>query len=68
MLKEFESDMAIGRRKLGIPTRKSAESKDTGKQTAGYVILTLLLQVKESDLYDIAWIIVRWYTWFNCKN
>jgi len=35
MLKDFESDMAVGIRQLGIPTRKTAESNDTAKYTVG---------------------------------
>ena len=50
MFKDFESDMAVGIRNLGNPTRKTAEGNDTVKQTAGSEILTLWLQAKKSDL------------------
>jgi hypothetical protein len=35
VFKDFESDMGAAIGKLGIPTRVSAESNDTVKQTAG---------------------------------
>ena len=50
MSKDFESDMGVGIERLGIPTRKTAKGNDTAKQTAGSQILTLLLQVKKSDV------------------
>ena len=46
MLKDFESDMVVGIRKLGNPTRKPAESNNTAKQTAGSSIVTLQVQAK----------------------
>jgi len=36
VFKDFVSDMAVGIRNLGNTTRKTAENKDTVKQTAGY--------------------------------
>jgi len=33
--KDFVSDMAVGIRKLGIPTRETTENNDTVKPTAG---------------------------------
>jgi len=50
VFKDFESDMAVGIRKLGNSTRKSAKSNDTVKQTAGSQILTLQVDAKSSDL------------------
>jgi len=35
MFKDLESDMAVEIRKLGNPTRETAENNDTVKQTAG---------------------------------
>ena len=62
MFEEFESDMAVGLRNLGNPTRKTAVGNDTVKQTAGSEILTLQLHAKKSDLWDIACIFVKLYT------
>jgi len=50
VFEEFESDMAVGLRNLGNPTRKTAVGNDTVKQTAGSEILTLQLHAKKSDL------------------
>jgi len=47
---DLESDLAAGIGILGNPTRKTAEDNHTVKQTTGSSILTLLLQVKKSDL------------------
>ena len=35
MFKDFESDMTVGMRNLGILTRTTAGGNDTVKQTAG---------------------------------
>jgi len=35
VFQDFETVMAVGNRKLGNPTRKTAQSNDTAKQTAG---------------------------------
>ena len=35
VLKDFQCDMGVGKRKLGTPTRMSDESNDTVKMTAG---------------------------------
>jgi len=50
VFKDFESDIAVAIGQLANPTRMTAESNDTPKHTAGSQILTLLLQVKKSDL------------------
>jgi len=50
VFKDFESDKAVGIGQLGNPTRKTAESNDIAKHTAGSSILTRLLHVKTSDL------------------
>ena len=50
VFKDFECDMQVGIRQLGNPTRKTAESNDTAKQTVCFRKLNLLLQVKKSDL------------------
>jgi len=62
VLKDFESDLAGGISNLGNPTRKMADGNDTVKQTAGSQILTLQLQAKKSDLWDIACIFVKLYS------
>jgi len=50
VFKGLESDTAEGIRQLVNPTRTTAESNDIPKQTAGFQILTLLLEVKISYL------------------
>ena len=50
VFKDFESNMAIGIRMLGHLTRNTAEGNDTINQTAGSELLTLQLQVQNSDL------------------
>ena len=50
MLKDFESDLGVGIRKLGNLTRETTECSDTTMQTAISSILTLQLQAKKSDL------------------
>jgi len=44
VFQDYKSDMAVRIRMLGHPTRKTAESNDTVKQTAGSSIFTLQLQ------------------------
>ena len=68
MFKDFESDMAVGIRNLGNATRKTTKANDTVKQTAGSQILTLQLQAKKSDLWDIACIFVKLYTRTDWKD
>ena len=46
----FESEMAVGIRKLGNTTQETAESNVIPKQTAGSPILILDLQAKKSNL------------------
>jgi len=50
VFKDFESDMAVGIRKLVNLTRETAESNNTVHLLAGSSILTLQLQAKQSDL------------------
>jgi len=50
VLKDFDCEMAVGIRTLGNPTQKTAESHNTGKQSASSQMLTLQLQVTKSDL------------------
>jgi len=59
---DVEWDMAVANENLGNLTRKTAEGNNTVKQTVGSQILTLQLQAKKSDLWDIACIFVKWYT------
>jgi hypothetical protein len=46
VFKDLVSDMAVEIRKLGNPTRKTAENNHTVKPTAGSLILTLQLAGK----------------------
>jgi len=48
--KDFESDMEVGIRKLGSPTRDTVESNLTVQQAAGSSLITLQPQAKKSDL------------------
>jgi hypothetical protein len=50
VVKDFESDMAVGIRKLDNRTCETAESSVTAKQTAGSLMLTVQSKVKISDL------------------
>jgi len=62
VFKGFESDMAVGLRKLDNPTRKAAERNNKVQQSASSDKLTLQLQAKKSDLWDIACMFVKMYT------
>ena len=68
MIKDFESAMAVGISQPGDPTRKNAKSNDIIQQTTDSSILTLLLPVQKSDLYNIACIFVMSYTRLDCKD
>jgi hypothetical protein len=46
---DFESDLALGFRKLGNPTRETAKSNLIVMQNIGSLLFTLPLQVTQSD-------------------
>jgi len=62
VFKDSESDMVVEIRKLGNLTRKTSESDDTVKQTAGSKIFSPQLLANNSDRCDIACIFVKLYT------
>jgi len=68
VFQDYKSDMAVRIRMLGHPTRKTAESNDTVKQTAGSSIFTLQLQTTKSDLWDNAYIFEMLYTRTDWKD
>jgi len=68
VFKDCVSNMAGEIRKLGNPSRETAENNDTVKQTAGSQILTLQLEGKYSDQSDIACIFVMLNTRTDCND
>jgi len=68
MFQDFESDMAVRIRKQDNSTARTAESNVTVEQIACSVLLTIQLEAKKSDLWDIAFIFVKLYTKSDCKD